>query len=192
MHAAAPGAVARAPCESAGLRVALVVQNAAAIMNQKGLTILILAGVATLFCAIGTFTHHWRSDSKGSMEANVGLRTLEECRKDHCESATWGEVRGHMGKSNAATIGPITFFIGIAAVLLLAALVAAMLLAPQRASQVGPIAGAAAVLFVGMGVAYILSFPADFLPTSWSAYLAWLGGAAGTAAGGLSTKFRSA
>jgi hypothetical protein len=152
-------------------------------MQSTGRVVLILAFLAAALVGVSTFTKHWRSAQLHTRELNVGLNRWEECGHDGCESASWGDVKGKAGRSTAATIGPITFFVGLGATLVLALLAGAPLVAPRGARTLGSIALLFSIAFLGLGVMYALSFPDGFAPVGYSAFLGWLGGVLGIAAG---------
>jgi hypothetical protein len=161
-------------------------------MQSPARIILILAILATALTAVGTFTRHWRHAEHRSRELNIGLRTWQECYKGECEAATWSEVKGTAGRSTASTVGPIAFFLGIGAALVLALLAGAIMFSPANVRTIGAVALGVSTAFLGLTLIYIASFPSGFVPVSWSAYVAWVAAGIGITAGALSLRVRSA
>jgi hypothetical protein len=78
------------------------------------------AGILMLVCGlvilIGTVTKSWFSESRGRNEVGVGLLGMEVCRGGHCQSVSWGDMKGAKIPGDIVAFGYLGFLGGLASV----------------------------------------------------------------------------
>ena len=80
-------------------------------MQNKRTTALVLAVIGVVLVMVGVFGHSYWTGSDERSSGGVGVREVEECRKDECRTASLSDL---LGKEQKAFVysGTFAFYFG--------------------------------------------------------------------------------
>jgi hypothetical protein len=138
----------------------------------------VVAALAAVLIVVGTIMPSWWSAERGVVEQRIGLRQIELCAADECQSR---DLEG-LGSGSEAwpALGQLATLIGSLASLLLLVAAAGALLDRARTwpARLGRVAATVSLVALVVGAAFAWTYPGFGGLGAGPALIAYLGGAA--------------